>query len=144
MTHSEVAANQFQRVQKELRLLELLVRGLQCEKNERGIHFSVLKWHLLTCPTHEEAHCSHQAHGFYDILPDEVHPSGPSGSWLCAQALAAILAQTALDLPAQFGYPLGDWDRALENPMSTCLLEHDRPDNDPSLKDILDTHWLCP
>lgn len=131
--------------QKELRALEQFSQRFQkisnCSSNgERRISFNVVKWHLLTCPTFTSGECPRSAHGFNKILPDGMHPSGTSGQWLAAQVLAIVLGQISyLDERES------SLEKALGNEMTVigCLLSENAPDNNPFLKDLVQSEWIC-
>eukprot|EP00191_Tetraselmis_sp_GSL018_P011226 CAMPEP_0177607950 /NCGR_PEP_ID=MMETSP0419_2-20121207/18198_1 /TAXON_ID=582737 /ORGANISM="Tetraselmis sp., Strain GSL018" /LENGTH=1055 /DNA_ID=CAMNT_0019102581 /DNA_START=33 /DNA_END=3197 /DNA_ORIENTATION=+ len=128
---------------RELGILGRYINATGCRRDKAGIEFVVVHWHRLTCPTFNETRptgwCPETAHGFYKILPDYVHPSGPPGTWLAAQSLSAIMAYAALSLPEMDGY--SSWDAALRNPVSSCLLGEQPPDGDPPLRDLVDGYW---
>jgi len=133
-------------VNRELSALGRYVNATRCSRDRPGIEFVVLHWHRLTCPTYSadrpSEQCPEGAHGFYKILPDYLHPSGPPGAWLAAQCLSAVMAHAALSLPEMDGY--SSWDAAVRNPVSSCLLWEHPPDGDPPLSELVDAYWVCP
>eukprot|EP00873_Tetraselmis_striata_P040466 jgi/Tetstr1/460730/TSEL_005916.t1 len=132
-------------VAADLGLYQAYFNATQCKAGQQGITVVLLDWHRLTCPAYEQLAASSRkcpvgAHGFHNIMPDGQHPSGPSGDWLGAQVLAAILAQTAMD---SLGH--STWEAALRNPVSSCMLkQHPPASGDVPLRDLLHVHRVCP
>eukprot|EP00873_Tetraselmis_striata_P002860 jgi/Tetstr1/423124/TSEL_013893.t1 len=135
----------WRRLEADLEVYRAYFHATQCKDGQQGIDVVLLDWHRLTCPGFEELAatsrtCPLGAHGFPNILPDGQHPSGPSGNWLGAQTLSAIMAQYAMDRQG-----FSTWDAALSNPVSSCLLQQHPPaSGDRPLRQLLHVHHVCP
>ena len=117
------------------------VDTLACsEKDDSGIRVTVIDFAKLICPEIGMAHrCKRQAHGFKNILPDGIHPSGESGLWLTRTLLAIIIdemTQHHLQNKQDFS--------TMGNPISKKLLTLAPLDGNPALTDIVSSYYLCP
>jgi len=143
MTYSAVGQDKVRPARVDEAKARQYAREKRCRAGEKGgISFTIIKWHVLTCPGIDKGKCPHKAHGFFDVLPDGNHPSGPAGRWLSAQALAVIAGDVAHHLLRPLGYT--EWEGAMQNPVSQCLLEQQPPDNKPPLKQLSERYWICP
>jgi hypothetical protein len=150
LTSGVIENEKIERVSRQLTKIHRFVEAWKCKHHDDtgGISFTILPFHLLTCPDFELKRCQHDVHNFSSILPDGVHPSGKSGEWLCAQVLAALMNEWArIQFWNDRSFDQDDhvvWRHAVSNPISACLLEKYQPGRHHALETLIQRHLICP
>ena len=89
----------------EMKLIQTLVHSIECREpsNERQhVFLNIVDWTKLVCPDiTKNGSCKRNMYNFSDILPDGVHPSGPSGLSLSRWILSLIYETIQLQDPRQ-------------------------------------------
>jgi len=139
-------ASRYDKYMRELNPVRLMADTLACEGgdgNRRGIPVVVIDWAKLACPVIAQKNgpdCNQKVHGFDKILPDWLHPQGPSGAWLTGQILAFVMA----DMAVLKSDGISNHNQAMGIPVTKNLLQLAPPDGSPPMQDLISHFMICP